>query len=105
MPIYEYKCGGCNIVLEILVLGEKEPPECPICGNPMTRKPSIFATKQDRKKERERNILKLASDYLKDGKVEDAKRFLAKAREYVKTDNISRAYDSLIQKTENKPTN
>ncbi len=100
MPIYEYRCGKCNIILEVLVLSEKEPPKCPGCGNNMTKKPSIFATKQDRRGERERNILKLASDYLKDGKVEDAKRFLAKAQEYVKTDNISRAYDSLVQKTE-----
>lgn len=78
MPIYEYKCPNCGWEKEVLVLGEEEVPSCISCGISMKRKISCFSYKADRTAERERNIMKLASDYLKDGKVQDAARFYEK---------------------------
>ncbi|BAT71813.1 FmdB family regulatory protein [Thermosulfidibacter takaii ABI70S6] len=95
MPIYEYKCPNCGWEKEVLVLGEEEVPSCISCGISMKRKISCFSYKADRTAERERNIMKLASDYLKDGKVQDAARFMKKASEYVKTDNIKKASEAL----------
>ena len=95
MPIYEYRCDACGCEIERLVLDKEVVPECPKCGATMRKKVSPFAFKADRTSERERRIFKLASDYLKDGKVEDAARFMKKASEYVKTDNIKRASEAL----------
>ena len=34
MPIYEYKCRGCETEFEVLILpGPKSTPECPSCHN------------------------------------------------------------------------
>ncbi len=33
MPIYEYRCGKCGEVSEILVLGKEETPVCGSCGS------------------------------------------------------------------------
>ncbi len=97
MPIYEYKCTECGLETEVLVLDVSSfnEPSCPMCGRAMKRKVSAFAYKADRTAERERSIMKLASDYLKDGKVKDAARFMKKASEYVKTDKVKRASEAL----------
>ncbi len=97
MPIYEYRCGICGAELEVLVLSQERVPVCEKCGVPMKRKISPFAYKADRTSERERSVMKLAADYLKDGKVADAARFMKKASEYVKTDTVKRAADALNQ--------
>ena len=35
MPIYEFQCGNCGRVAEVLIRTslEKESPECPECGS------------------------------------------------------------------------
>ena len=100
MPIYEFRCEKCGLKIEkICEVGEKTV-FCPVCGFSMRRCFSVFSCKKDRTSERERSILKLAQDYLKDGKVKDAQRFLKKASEYVKTDAIKKARDSLTSKLE-----
>ena len=34
MPIYEYKCGKCNNVFEVLQKSNKQTEKCPKCKNP-----------------------------------------------------------------------
>ncbi len=101
MPIYEYICLKCGYLRELIIvpgLAYDKNIVCPNCGERMKKKVSPFAYKADRTAERERNIMKLATDYLKDGKVKDAARFLNMAKEYVKTDTIKRASDALNTK-------
>ncbi|MEW6252013.1 MAG: zinc ribbon domain-containing protein [Planctomycetota bacterium] len=46
MPIYEYKCGGCERTFEELVLSEAAARKvaCPHCGGRrVERVPSVFA--------------------------------------------------------------
>ncbi len=39
MPIFEYRCTGCEKTLEVIVLqGEKAPEACPDCGKPLKRR-------------------------------------------------------------------
>jgi len=33
MPIYEYKCSGCDNIFEKLVFSQNEHVSCPVCGN------------------------------------------------------------------------
>lgn len=106
MPIYEYKCENCGIIFEKIGRFEDPSPLCPICEGTTKRVPSVFSFRDNsaRISEREKRILRLAKDYLKDNKVEDATRFLQKSLEYVKTDKIKKAYDALSQ-TKDKKTN
>lgn len=32
MPIYEFKCGKCQIEFELLVTSAASPARCPVCG-------------------------------------------------------------------------
>jgi putative FmdB family regulatory protein len=98
MPIYEFKCEICGEIFESLQkMGEDFPP-CPKCNsNYVIKLPSTFGF-QDRSarvSERERAILKRARDYLIDGKVKDAKRFLEKAKEFYSTDKIKKLHETL----------
>ncbi|MHB8105338.1 MAG: FmdB family zinc ribbon protein [Dehalococcoidales bacterium] len=50
MPIYEYKCGACGQVSEVLVQGffSPQPLKCPDCGHDMERRfssPSLVTEK------------------------------------------------------------
>jgi putative FmdB family regulatory protein len=39
MPIYEYQCGKCHEVCEVLQKAKDKPPEkCPRCGGPMVKR-------------------------------------------------------------------
>jgi putative FmdB family regulatory protein len=40
MPLYEYRCGACTGVFEVLVrsVGNEPTPICPICGATEVRK-------------------------------------------------------------------
>jgi putative FmdB family regulatory protein len=39
MPIYEFKCGDCGAVTEVLLRGgDADPPRCQECGSPQVRK-------------------------------------------------------------------
>ncbi len=101
MPIYEFRCEICGEIFETLQkLGEDYPP-CPKCNSRQVMKlPSIFGF-QDRsaiRQERERHILKRARDYLIDGKVRDARRFLEKAKEFYPTERIKKLSDALAEK-------
>jgi len=98
MPIYEFRCEVCGEIFErLLKLNEPWPP-CPNCGAERVFKlPSIFGFTDATsfRQEREGAILKRARDYLVDGKVGEAQRFLKKAQEYVKTDRIRKLSDTL----------
>jgi putative FmdB family regulatory protein len=38
MPVFEYRCTGCEATLEVIVLaGEEAPTACPDCGEPLKR--------------------------------------------------------------------
>ncbi|OAG27589.1 FmdB family zinc ribbon protein [Thermodesulfatator autotrophicus] len=101
MPIYEFRCEICGHVFErILKINEPWPP-CPACGqNKVLKLPSVFGftDASSWRSEREAAILKRARDYLIDGKVKEAQRFLSKAKQYVKTDRINKLSDSLASR-------
>ncbi len=101
MPIYEFRCEICGKVFEALQKMGEDFPSCPQCGAKEVMKlPSIFAFR-DRsayRSERERAILKRARDYLIDGKVKDARRFLEKAKEFHPTDKIKKLSDTLAER-------
>ncbi len=101
MPIYEFRCEVCGEVFESLQkIGEDFPP-CPKCKSTQVIKlPSIFGfqDKSARVSARERAILKRARDYLIDGKVGEARRFLEKAKEFYPTDTIKKLSDKLAEK-------
>ena len=98
MPIYEFRCEVCGHIFERLQKVDDPWPPCPRCGEEKVFKlPSIFGFKDAAsfRADREQAILKRARDYLVDGKVKDAKRFLSRAQEYVKTERISRLSEAL----------
>lgn len=101
MPIYEFKCEICGEIFESLQkLGEDFPP-CPKCNSTQVIKlPSVFGfqDKSARISQRESSILKRARDYLIDGKIKDATRFLKKAKDFCPTDKIKRLYDNLVER-------
>ena len=43
MPLYEYRCQNCGKAFEQLVLGEKEPVSCPLCGGGIEKLMSSFS--------------------------------------------------------------
>ncbi len=105
MPIYEFRCEICGLVFEHIQKVSDPWPSCPKCGSKEVFKlPTIFGFKDASawRAERERAILKRARDYLIDGKVKEAQRFLKKAQEYVKTDTISRVSDALAKRKPQK---
>ncbi len=98
MPIYEFRCEICGYIFEKIQKIDDPWPNCPKCGEDKVFKlPSIFGFTDAAsfRAEREQAILRRARDYLIDGKVKDAKRFLAKAQEYVKTDRINKLSEAL----------
>ena len=101
MPIYEFRCEVCGEIFERLMkMGEDFPP-CPRCGEKRVMKlPSIFGFQDAAgyRSERERAVLKRARDYLVDGKVKEAQRFLSLAQEYVKTDAVKKLHDTLSER-------
>ncbi len=101
MPIYEFRCELCGEVFEKIMKMEEDFPPCPRCGEKRVFKlPSLFGFQNavDFRTERERAILKRARDYLIDGKVKEAQRFLGMAKEYVKTDRIQKLHDTLSER-------
>ncbi len=101
MPIYEFRCEVCGEVFESLQKFGEDFPPCPKCGSTQVIKlPSIFGfqDKSARVSTRERAILKRARDYLIDGKVGEARRFLEKAKEFYPTDTIKKLSDTLAEK-------
>ncbi len=99
MPIYEYECGECGSIFEMIMHRAESLPPCPSCGCCKTRKlmaaPSV-SVKEDRATER---IEKRVKSYLKDGKFSDATRFADKAASMVKSDKVKRIADKLHKKT------
>jgi len=99
MPIYEYECGKCRSIFEVILDVGATPPPCPTCESRKTKRlmtaPAIHV-KQDRATAR---IEKRVKDYLKDGKLSDATRFADKAASIVKSDKVKRIADKLHQKT------
>lgn len=105
MPIYEFRCEMCGLIFEHLQKMSDPWPNCPKCGSERVFKlPSIFGFRDASgwRSEREQAILKRARDYLVDGKVREAQRFLKKAQEHVKTERISRLSDALAQRKPQK---
>jgi putative FmdB family regulatory protein len=100
MPIYEYECGGCGKVFEVIVHMGGASPSCPSCESSECRKligaPAIHV-KADHSTAR---IEKRVKDYLKDGKVSDAVRFADKAASMAKSDRVKRVADKLHEKTD-----
>jgi len=100
MPMYDYECANCGSIFEVIVDGGGNlPPPCPRCGRGQARKlmaaPAVHI-KTDRATAR---IEKRARDYLKDGKISDATRFVDKAASMVKSDKVKRIADKLHNKT------
>ncbi|WP_456434474.1 FmdB family zinc ribbon protein [Thermosulfuriphilus sp.] len=102
MPIYEFCCLSCGEVFEVLQRFGERLPSCPLCRSPKVEKlisaPGVFIDRGASLKQRESSILKRAGEYLRDGKVGEARRFLAKAQEYVKTDGIKRLSEHLTER-------
>jgi len=50
MPIYEYRCSGCDHKFEELVRSADEPVACPACANAeVKRLLSVFSSGRDAK--------------------------------------------------------
>lgn len=101
MPLYEFKCEKCGNIFERLQKMNEDYPPCPECGSDEVIKlPSIFGfqDKSVRRAERESAILKRARDYIIDGKLKDACKFLEKAKEFYPTDRIKRLSDLITEK-------
>ncbi len=100
MPLYEFECEVCGEIFEVLMKRDEEFPNCPACGANEVRKiPSLFGF-QDKiayREEREKAILKRARDYLIDGKLKDARKFIQKAEEFHATDRIKRLSETLSE--------
>jgi len=98
MPLYEFECETCGEVFEVLMKRDEDFPKCPKCGSSEVIKiPSIFGF-QDKvayREDRERAIFKRARDYLIDGKIRDAQRFIEKAKEFHPTEKIKRFAEAL----------
>lgn len=98
MPLYEFECEVCGRIFEVLMKRDEDFPPCPSCGSREVLKvPSLFGfqDKSAYREERERAILKRTRDYLIDGKIKDAKRFIEKAKEFHPTDRIKRLSETL----------
>ena len=39
MPLYDFRCGGCDIIVELFVPSHRETSKCPHCGFGMHRMP------------------------------------------------------------------
>ncbi|MFN4132177.1 MAG: FmdB family zinc ribbon protein [Caldimicrobium sp.] len=101
MPIYEFQCETCGQLFERLMRRDEDFPPCPSCGSDKVIKvPSLFGfqDKSAYNAERERAILKRTRDYLMDGKIRDAQRFLEKAKEFHPSDKIKRISERLSEK-------
>ncbi|MFN3504967.1 MAG: FmdB family zinc ribbon protein [Caldimicrobium sp.] len=100
MPIYEFQCEHCGMIFEKLMKIDEDFPPCPYCNSSEVLKvPSLFGF-QDKtayREKREEAILKRTRDYLIDGKIKDAQRFLNKAKEYCPTDRIKKLSEKLSQ--------
>ncbi len=105
MPIYEFRCETCGYIFERLQKVDDPWPPCPKCNSTQVFKlPSIFGFQDacGRRQEREKAVLKRARDYLLDGKVKEAQRFLKKAQEHLKTERLSHLSDALAQRKPQK---
>lgn len=103
MPLYEFECEACGKIFEVLMKRDEGFPSCPSCGSTeIIKVPSLFGfqDKSAYREGRERAILKRVRDYLIDGKLKDAKRFIEKAKEFHHTDRIKRLSETL---SETKP--
>ncbi len=98
MPIYEFKCEYCGQIFEVFLKSDEGSPSCLFCKSENVVKIfSIFGF-QDKgayQKERERNIIKRVRDYVMDGKIDSAKNFMEKAKEFHPTDRIKRLSEAL----------
>ncbi len=48
MPLYEYRCSGCNHQFELLILKASQPISCPACASEsVERLLSMFAVSSD----------------------------------------------------------
>ncbi len=101
MPIYEFCCLECGEVFENLQRLGDSPPVCPLCQSGRVEKlisaPGAVIDRGASVRQRETSILRRAGEYLRDGKVAEARRFLKKAQEHVRTDSIKRLSDRLQQ--------
>lgn len=98
MPLYDFQCENCGETFEALLGPKDDYPPCPRCkGLEVIKLPSLFAfqDKTTYRKERERAIIKRTADYLKDGKIKEAQKFLNKALSYNPSEKIKRLSESL----------
>jgi len=101
MPIYEFRCENCGEVFEKLQRMDEDYPPCPNCGSfDVMKLPSIFGfqDKIAQKSQREISIFKRARDYLIDGKIGEARRFLEKAKEFHPSERIKKLSDVLSER-------
>jgi putative FmdB family regulatory protein len=99
MPIFEYECGNCGSVFEVIIARGENRPACLTCGNRETRKMIAAPAVHIRTDCATARVGKRVKDYLKDGKVSDAVRFADKAASMVKSDKVMRIAEKLHQKT------
>lgn len=99
MPIYEYECGNCGSIFELIVSTDANLPPCPNCGRGETRKIIAASAVHIREDRATARISKRVKDYLKDGKVSDAVHFADKAASMAKSDKVKHIAEKLHQKT------
>jgi len=99
MPIYEYECGSCGGVFEMILDIDGAPSECPACGGRQCKRLIGAPAIQIKGDPATPRIEKRVKDYLKDGKVSDAIRFADKAASMVKSDRVKRVADRLHERS------
>lgn len=101
MPLYEFECESCGAIFEVFLKKDEPYPECPLChSSKIIKLPSLFGfqDKSAYRSARERAILQRARDYLQDGKLRDAQRFLEKARAFHPTDKVKQLSEKLAER-------
>ncbi|RLB55143.1 MAG: hypothetical protein DRI34_11040 [Deltaproteobacteria bacterium] len=102
MPLYDFHCRNCDHEFEALWQRGQRAPACPECGRRRTRRlPSAPALRLGTDSAPAR-IARRARDYLVDGKVSQAARFLDRAAEHVKDDRVKRIRDRVHRARQRK---
>tara|TARA_Y100000296_G_scaffold86701_1_gene127414 strand:+ start:645 stop:893 length:249 start_codon:yes stop_codon:yes gene_type:complete len=68
MPRYEYKCDGCEKILQIFHLLDEDPGVCTSCGSAEIKKSFNTPVALSIKRERSRKVGELVEEYIQESR-------------------------------------